>query len=513
MESWVSAARARREDSFEYGLARQQTAVTGDFHGVLPRECTRRLQYREEHLINLAPVMDNPAIVQCVCTGGGGFRRGVADRFKTFFRNRQCLFAGKANHRKATLAERRRYCGDSVINHGLLMRTITLLGILPLQKEPRLLKTFLVHIMHKIRRCALGQGGGELINPPKYTHEIGLGLSVHARHGIFQFEQCVENCLFGFGHAAGIPQSANKTKTIDLPWTRATAQTPPVATAPTFKRPFTLGIEGGGTRTNALLADACGQEIQRAVFGPGNVRLMNDRSLVRLLKNVAGQFPKPDAVGLGMAGARNKKDLDRVRTATAKAWKNTPCHVTHDLEIALGPREGTSVLVLSGTGSCCFGRATDGRTAKMGGWGHILGDKGSGFEIGLRGLKAVVFYFDRDGTWSRLGERLLAATTCNEPNDLIDWVAQADKAAIAALAVEVFAAGKQRDRIARDVLKGAVSTLAKDAIDCAKKLAGEAEPIEFVLAGGVLRNQPAFAKAVSTEIRQHWPKAKIAKHK
>ena len=125
-----------------------------------------------------------------------------------------------------------------------------------------------------------------------------------------------------------------------------------MATAPTFKRPFTLGIEGGGTRTNALLSDARGQEIQRAVFGPGNVRLMDDRALVRLLENVAGQFPKPDAVGLGMAGARNKKDLDRVRTATAKTWKNTPYHVTHDLEIALGLREGTSVLVLSGTGSC-----------------------------------------------------------------------------------------------------------------------------------------------------------------
>jgi len=286
-----------------------------------------------------------------------------------------------------------------------------------------------------------------------------------------------------------------------------------VATARTFKRPFTLGIEGGGTRTNALLADARGQEIQRAVFGPGNVRLLDDPALARLLKRIAGQFPKPDAVGLGMAGARNRKDLVRVRTATAKAWKNTPCHVTHDLEIVLGPREGTSVLVLSGTGSCCFGRATDGRTVKMGGWGHILGDKGSGFEIGLRGLKAVVCYFDRDGTWSRLGERLLAATTCNEPNDLIDWVAQANKAAIAALAVEVFAASKQRDRIARDVLKGAASTLAKDAIDCAKKLAGKDEPIEFVLAGGVLRNQSTFAKAVRTEIRRHWAKAKIAKLK
>ena len=90
-----------------------------------------------------------------------------------------------------------------------------------------------------------------------------------------------------------------------------------------------------------------------------------------------------------------------MQTAVLKIWKATPCKVTHDLEIALtgsGPQK-TAVLVLSGTGSCCFGKTSDGRTAKMGGWGHILGDKGSGFEIGLRALKAVVFYFDRDGTW------------------------------------------------------------------------------------------------------------------
>ena len=286
-----------------------------------------------------------------------------------------------------------------------------------------------------------------------------------------------------------------------------------VTDAPTFQRPFTLGIEGGGTRTTALLADARGREIQRGEFGPGNVRLLDDLELVRLLKRVAKKFPQPDAIGLGMAGARNENDCARVRAAVAKAWRKTPCHVTHDLEVALGGLDRPAVLVLSGTGSCCFGKSAEERTAKMGGWGHVLGDKGSGFEIGLRGLKAVVFYFDRDGRWSRLGERLLSATACNEPDDLIDWVASADKHAVAALAVEVFAATKKRDRIARDVLKGAVTMLAKDAVDCAKKIASRNEPVRFVLAGGVLRNQPAFAKAVGAEIKSRWPKAFVSTQK
>jgi len=307
---------------------------------------------------------------------------------------------------------------------------------------------------------------------------------------------------------------------------RLRAQTPRVATGSTFQRPFTLGIEGGGTRTTALLADARGREIRRAEFGPGNVRLLDDRALVRLLRRVAKQFEKPDAIGLGLAGARNETDRQRVRAAVAKVWKKTPCHVTHDLEVALmvgralracrgglGQPAIPVVLVLSGTGSCCFGMAADGRTAKMGGWGHVLGDKGSGFEIGLRGLKAVVFYFDRDGTWSRLGERLLAATNCNEPDDLIDWASGADKDAMAALAPEVFAAAKARDRIARDVLAGAAGMLAKDAATCAGKLAKKNSPVDFVLSGGVLRNQPAFARKVATEIKSRWPKAKVSTQK
>ena len=373
--------------------------------------------------------------------------------------------------------------------------------------------------MQQIARSIFGQLSGELVEAAEQGQEIWFGVGVHIGHGGFQLEQSIEQRLFGFGHAFGITQNDVESK-------RLRAQTPRVATGSTFQRPFTLGIEGGGTRTTALLADARGREIRRAEFGPGNVRLLDDRALVRLLRRVAKQFEKPDAIGLGLAGARNETDRQRVRAAVAKVWKKTPCHVTHDLEVALmvgralracrgglGQPAIPAVLVLSGTGSCCFGMAADGRMAKMGGWGHVLGDKGSGFEIGLRGLKAVAFYFDRDGSWSRLGERMLAATNCNEPDDLIDWAGHADKDAMAALAPEVFAAAKKRDRIARDVLAGAAGMLAKDAATCAGKLAKKNLPVDFVLSGGVLRNQLAFARAVATEIKSRWPKANVSTQK
>ncbi|MSR43535.1 MAG: hypothetical protein EXS19_05815, partial [Pedosphaera sp.] len=297
-----------------------------------------------------------------------------------------------------------------------------------------------------------------------------------------------------------------------------------------------LGIEGGGTRTVALLADAAGHLLKRAESGPANVRLLTDAQLLRHFREIAKSFPRPAAVGIGLAGARDEKDRERIRRAAAIAWPRLPCHATNDLETALAagsslfkgqnpkPRRtghgaarasdetssGAQVLVLSGTGSCCYGRAAGGRTAKMGGWGHMLGDKASGYEIGLRALKAAVFYFDRDGTWSRLGQQLLRTLQLNEPEDLIRWAQSAGKTEIAALTMEVFAAAARGDRIARDILEGASASLANDAVSCATKLLGKTHaPVRFVLAGSVLLKQPRFSQKIAREIKTRWPGASV----
>ncbi len=282
-----------------------------------------------------------------------------------------------------------------------------------------------------------------------------------------------------------------------------------------------LGIEGGGTRTVALLVNTSGQLVKRAEFGPANLRLLTDVQLTRRFREIVKAFPKPAAVGIGLAGARDEKDRVRIRQAAAAAWPRVPCHAANDLETALTAaapslksaspqRPATQVLVLSGTGSCCFGRAATGRTAKMGGWGHLLGDKASGYEIGLRALKAAVFYLDRDNEWSRLGRQLLRTLQLNEPNDLIGWAQTASKTEIAELALEVFSAATRGDDIARDILDGAASSLAKDAVSCAGKLAKAGESVQFVLAGSVLLKQVKFAQKVAKEIKTRWPDAKVA---
>lgn len=280
-----------------------------------------------------------------------------------------------------------------------------------------------------------------------------------------------------------------------------------------------LGIECGGTRTVALYIN--GEVTQRHEMGGANFRLCNERQLLDLFRQLSRLFPGPQAVVVGMAGVRAPADRERLKKVLARVWPEAGVRATNDLETALAaaqadPKrtrsraaEAARVLVLSGTGSCCYGETPEGKSSKVGGWGHLIGDKGSGYEIGLRALKAVVFYYDRDQRWPALGARVLRSLQLNAPEELIGWGLSASKSDIAALAREVFDAWHERDPIARDILEGAAESLAKDAVACARHLVKGEDAVRFVLSGSVLLKQPRFSAWVARAIKRSWKAAVV----
>lgn len=282
-------------------------------------------------------------------------------------------------------------------------------------------------------------------------------------------------------------------------------------------QPVFLGLECGGTRTVALAADARLQPLARVEAGPANLRLVSDVQLVAHFRALRKQLPIPTAIGVGMAGVRDPEDCARVERALDKVWPGTPRRVDHDLESALaasgldatGKPPDARVIVLSGTGSCCYGRNTAGRTAKVGGWGHQLGDRGSAYDIAFRALRASAHALDHTGKWGRFGQRTLRALLLNEPNDLIAWLQSASKTEVAALAPEVFAAAQEADPVARQVLVETLATLALDALACADRLAPQGASICFALAGSVLLQQPAFARTLARRIRTQRTEATV----
>jgi N-acetylmuramic acid 6-phosphate etherase len=280
--------------------------------------------------------------------------------------------------------------------------------------------------------------------------------------------------------------------------------------------PLFLGIEGGATRSVAILANSAGALISRIQAGPANLRLLSDDQLLHQFRAVAQKVAKPDAIGIGLAGVRTPEDRTRLASLADRIWPKVPCALGADLDTALAAAEPppsgplpARVLVLSGTGSCCYGQGRGQTKAKIGGWGHLLGDKASAYDIGLRALKAVLYYYDCDGAWSQLGAELLRSLQLNAPDDLIRWVQSAEKSQVAALALEVFGAWACKDRIATDIIQGAADSLAKDAVSCARRLVKPGTAVQFIFAGGVLLKQPRFSKLVATRLRQRWSEARI----
>jgi len=281
-----------------------------------------------------------------------------------------------------------------------------------------------------------------------------------------------------------------------------------------------LGIEGGGTRSTLVLADDEGRALAELHGGPANLKLISEAQLVGLLRSFHARLPKTKlplrAVAIGLAGARTEADRERIRRAAARVWPQVLCYASGDLDTALSAAplvKGAEarVLVLSGTGSCCFARTLDGRTAKVGGRGHIIGDRGSACDIGQRALKALMAHYDHTGKWPKLGQHILSSLVLNEPDDLIPWSIDAKKTDIAALATSVFTAAKERDALAQQLLKEAAQSLAADGHACAQRVCKRSARVQFVFNGGVLIKNPSFAQAVAKQLKSQWPDAIITK--
>lgn len=280
-----------------------------------------------------------------------------------------------------------------------------------------------------------------------------------------------------------------------------------------------LGIEGGGTRTSVLLVDSTTDTVLTSLtLGPGNLHLLSREALWERLEEIRRELRvTPDRIGIGFAGVRSEGDRERLTAAVTRAWPGVPAIVTDDLVLALEAvtRSGeceAQVLVVSGTGSCCLGRNREGRVVKVGGRGHVIGDRGSSCDIALHALRSIVTISDIRADWPPLGADILTFLQMNEPESLIEWSSVASKTELASLARVVFeAAASRQDEIALAILKRAAERLAKDTVTCASRVAGRGQKVQFVLNGSVLLKNLVFAEGVIARIREAWPNGEITR--
>jgi N-acetylglucosamine kinase len=260
-----------------------------------------------------------------------------------------------------------------------------------------------------------------------------------------------------------------------------------------------------------VILDGAGREIGRGRGGPSNHQSVGaEAARVGLAEAVgaarlAAGDPPLAAACLGMAGLDRKEDLQILQDIAATVLPGLPVRIVNDAEIALaggtgGRRQG--VVVIAGTGSIAVGVDAKGRTARAGGWGHALGDEGSGYDLGHRALNAATRAQDGRGPETSLVDKLSTAIGVPDLEALAHRVYLENWAApeVAALAPVVLEAAEEGDQVAQGIVDAAAHELALAAVVVIRGLEMQGQVFEVVLSGGIFHGSARMVEAVRREV-------------
>ena len=231
-----------------------------------------------------------------------------------------------------------------------------------------------------------------------------------------------------------------------------------------------LGIEGGGTKTTCVVGDETGRLLGAGQGGSSNYLTVG---IARMKTSIAES--QHEAVGMldfeaspqtayaGLAGVGLSDPPPSVRLAVKEATGADYVFVTSDSYIAYyGAFVGQpGVILISGTGSIAMGIGEDGELARAGGWGHILGDEGSAYHLGLEGIRAVIRSYDRIVPDTSLTKISLDFFRIQRVEDLVKvfYLEGIERADLAAFSEKVVEAATSGDEVAVGVVDAGCEAL------------------------------------------------------
>jgi len=266
---------------------------------------------------------------------------------------------------------------------------------------------------------------------------------------------------------------------------------------------FILGIEGGGTKTTWVLMDRHSNVLCSGEEGGGNFHLIKATGLKSLLAGIRRKLSQqPDCVGLCMAGLSADALKLEAQKIAEKTWPGAERIVVGEDTrsgycAALGYEDG--IFVIAGTGSNVFAQKGD-KTLRLGGWGHLLGDHGSGWAIAQQAMKMAFAEWDEVGKTSRLAQGALSFFGENKMTDLCRRVyAFPSKDGVAAFAPRVIQLAERGDEQAQQIVLGQAFALA-DSVNSARMRLRLKKPL-IGLVGGLFEKSEFYRGWFETAVR------------
>lgn len=236
---------------------------------------------------------------------------------------------------------------------------------------------------------------------------------------------------------------------------------------------YLIGIDGGGTKTKCVITDFDLKSLYEVTGGPSNFLLIGPEKVAETILSLIIQcvnhlninYEDISAAVLGTTGGGRRNDAEELERAITHlaAHKRIPLknfHVESDARIALeGAFSGKpGSILIAGTGSIMFGKDKAGNIHRVGGFGRFIGDEGSGFKLGQKGLNLVAKEFDGRGSRTLITELLREKFKIDSPENLITEIYRNnfDIASVAPLVIEAAELG---DKQAQSVIESEADEL------------------------------------------------------
>ncbi len=280
-----------------------------------------------------------------------------------------------------------------------------------------------------------------------------------------------------------------------------------------------VGVDGGGTKTEAVIMDSDLRVIGEGRSGPSNplrVGVTSAAAAVREAIDNACASAKVrrsdvESAEVGLAGARKHEIRERMREVLL-ALGIRDIEVVTDADIALyGATDGApGIVVIAGTGSNCCGINSRGKQFCAGGWGPLAGDEGAGAWIARQALRAVAYASDGRGP-----ETLLTEFACNyfhvsTADDLTTaiYAPTITNERIAGFGKDVVEAAKRKDPVAAQIILDGGKELGVAAVAVIRNLQMERERFQIAFVGGVFRaSGEMIIKPLKAEVAKVAPRA------
>ncbi|SEO56687.1 1,6-Anhydro-N-acetylmuramate kinase [Amphibacillus marinus] len=265
---------------------------------------------------------------------------------------------------------------------------------------------------------------------------------------------------------------------------------------------YFIGVDAGGTKTISTAYDSDGTKLNQHQEGFGNIRVNRETALEHITQSIDALIhhygnETLKGITIGIAGLPDGEQ--EMLQAHFYSRYLVEVKIVSDYLLAYKSTfaDQDGLLVIAGTGFVMYGEAS-GESVKFGGWGHLLGDIGSGYDLVIRTIKASIDYFEEKSEIPVLMKQILHQLNMQEIEEIKHFIYGSKKDEIAKLAPIVLQHAKEGNQLATQIIKEASEAIADKIRKFIDRKGTSAS--KLCLTGGILENAPILVDYILADL-------------